>query len=172
METIVLGGGCFWCLDATYNLINGVTQVEEGYSGGDIPNPTDEQIYYENTGHAEVVRITYDPKVITLSDILEIFWTIHDPTTINRQGPDTGEQYRSVIFYDDETQKTVANTSMRKAQEVWDDPIVTEIQPLKTFYAAADYHKNYQTDRPDYCQAIINPKLTKLHKRFAELIKH
>lgn len=171
METIIVGGGCFWCLDAAYKLINGVIEVEEGYAGGDTPNPTDEQIYYDNTGHAEVVRLSYDPNVITLSDILEIFWTIHDPTTPNRQGPDVGTQYRSVVFYSDESQKEVIASAMQKAQEVWDNPIVTEVSPLKQFYPAAEYHKNYEQDRPDYCQIIINPKLQKLRQKFAARIK-
>lgn len=171
METIVLGGGCFWCLDAAYNLIKGVSQVEQGYSGGGMASPTDEQIHYENTGHAEVVRITYDSAVLTLADILEIFWTIHDPTTLDRQGPDTGTQYRSVIFYADEVQKAVIDTAKQKAQAVWDDPIVTEISPLKEFYPAAPHHKDYQINRPDYCQVIINPKLAKLRQKFAKRIK-
>jgi peptide-methionine (S)-S-oxide reductase len=170
IETIVLGGGCFWCLDASYKLIKGVTKVEEGYSGGTTVNPTDKQVYYENTGHAEVVRVSFDPKIISLAEILEIFWTIHDPTTLNRQGPDVGEEYRSVIFYLDEAQKVVIESSLKKAQEVWDKPIVTQVEQFKEFYPAADYHKDYATNRPDYCQMIINPKLQKLRQKFAERI--
>jgi peptide-methionine (S)-S-oxide reductase len=169
-EVIVLGGGCFWCLDAAYKLIKGVTKVEEGYSGGDVANPNDEQIYYDNTGHAEVVRLTYDPKIIKLEDILEIFWTIHDPTTLNRQGPDVGPQYRSIVFYENEQQKKSIEACMQKAQAFWDNKIVTEIAKLKNFYPAAEYHKNYEADRPDYCQIIINPKLKKLREKFAARI--
>jgi peptide-methionine (S)-S-oxide reductase len=170
MENIILGGGCFWCLDAAYTLIKGVIKVEQGYSGGNMANPTDEDIYYKDTGHAEVVRITYDPSIIKLTDILEIFWTIHDPTTLNRQGPDVGPQYRSIIFYADDKQKTVIENSMKEAQKVWDDPIVTEVKPIEEFYSAADYHKDYEKNRPDYCQIIINPKLKKLREKFAERI--
>src|ERR1700683_1252639 len=147
-ETIVLGGGCFWCLDAAYKLIKGVTNVEEGYSGGTIANPTDDQIYSDDTGHAEVVRLVFDPKIISLADILEIFWTIHDPTTLNRQGYDVGPQYRSVIFYTTEDQKAVIEQSKKAAQKVWDDPIVTEVVKFEAFYPAAEYHKNYEINRP------------------------
>jgi methionine-S-sulfoxide reductase len=166
-EVIVLGGGCFWCLDAAYKLIKGVINVEEGYSGGGVKNPTDKQIYSENTGHAEVVRVTYDPNVISLEDILEIFWTIHDPTTLNRQGPDVGPQYRSVIFYADDNQKKRIEASKQKVQAVWDNKIITEVTKFSNFYPAAEYHKNYETNRPDYCQIIINPKLKKLREKFA-----
>lgn len=167
-ETIVLGGGCFWCLDAAYKLVRGVLKVEEGYSGGTTANPTDEQIYYGNTGHAEVVRLTFDPIVISLAEILEIFWILHDPTTPNRQGYDVGPQYRSVVFYLDDDQKQVIEISKEKAQTVWDDPIVTEIVKFDSFYPASAYHKDYAINRPDYCQLIINPKLQKLRKKFAE----
>jgi peptide-methionine (S)-S-oxide reductase len=169
-EVIVLGGGCFWCFDAAYKLIKGIITVEEGYSGGDTPDPDDEQIYYGNTGHAEVVRLTYDPQIITLADILEIFWTLHDPTTLNRQGHDVGTQYRSIVFYENEAQKGIIEAQMQKAQAVWDNRIVTEIAPFKSFYPAADYHKDYETNRPDYCQIIINPKLKKLREKFAARI--
>jgi peptide-methionine (S)-S-oxide reductase len=169
-ESIVLGGGCFWCLDAAYKLIKGVVSVEEGYSGGNVENPTDEEIYYRDTGHAEVVRITFDPQVIKLEDILEIFWTIHDPTTLNRQGPDVGPQYRSVVFYLDDKQKKIVETEMKKAQKAWDNKIVTEVTKFENFYPASEYHKNYETNRPDYCQIIINPKLKKLRQKFAARI--
>jgi peptide-methionine (S)-S-oxide reductase len=170
LEIIVLGGGCFWCLDATYKLLKGVVKVDEGYSGGDVPDPNDEQIYSQNTGHAEVVRIEFDPKVISLSDILEIFWTIHDPTTLNRQGYDVGPQYRSVVFYIDDKQREVVEKAKQKAQKVWDNKIVTEISKFKNFYPASEYHKNYEINRPDYCQIIINPKLKKLREKFANRI--
>jgi len=169
-EVIVLGGGCFWCLDAAYKLIKGVVEVEEGYSGGDLEDPTDDQIYENDTGHAEVVRVTYDPKVIKLEDILEIFWTIHDPTTLNRQGYDVGPQYRSVVFYLNEAQKKVIEAEKQKAQKVWDNKIVTEVTKFKNFYPASEYQKNYETNRPDYCQIIINPKLKKLREKFAARI--
>ncbi len=171
MESIVLGGGCFWCFDAAYKLVKGISSVEQGYSGGDIPNPTDEQIYSENTGHAEVVRLTYNPEIIALVEILEIFWTLHDPTTLNRQGVDVGTQYRSVIFYADEAQKQIIEAELQKYQPIWNNKIVTEISPFKSFYAASDYHNNYEINRPDFCQIIINPKLEKLRKKFAERIK-
>jgi peptide-methionine (S)-S-oxide reductase len=169
-EVIVLGGGCFWCLDSAYKLIKGVVKVEEGYSGGNVEDPTDDQIYSQSTGHAEVVRVTYDKTVISLEDILDIFWTIHDPTTLNRQGPDTGPQYRSVIFYLDDEQKKIVEASKQKAQKVWDNKIVTEITKFTNFYDAAEYHKNYEVNRPDYCQIIINPKLKKLRDKFSSLI--
>src|ERR1700733_11827983 len=126
-QEITLGGGCFWCLDASYKLLKGILKVEEGYSGGDVANPTDEQIYYENTGHAEVVRLTFDPKVISLEDILDVFFTIHDPTTKDRQGPDVGPQYRSIIFYKDEAQKKVVDEAVDKANKVWNNKVVTEV---------------------------------------------
>jgi peptide-methionine (S)-S-oxide reductase len=169
-EVIVLGGGCFWCFDAAYKIIKGVISVEEGYSGGNLENPTDEQIYSKDTGHAEVVRITFDPQIIKLEDILEIFWTLHDPTTLNRQGYDVGPQYRSVVFYSDDIQKKTIEIAMQKAQEVWDDKIVTEVTKFDSFYPASEYHKNYETNRPDYCQIIINPKLKKLREKFAARI--
>jgi peptide-methionine (S)-S-oxide reductase len=170
IQTIVLGGGCFWCLHAAYKLIKGVTEVVEGYSGGNVPDPTDEQIYFENTGHVEVVKVTFDSRVIGLTDILEIFWTIHNPTTLNRQGPDIGSQYRSAIFYVDADQKPIIEESLRQAQKLWDDPIVTEVRILENFYPASAYHQEYEKNRPDYCQIIINPKLEKLQQKFADRI--
>ncbi len=170
-ETIVLGGGCFWCLDATYKLVKGVVEVEEGYAGGTLANPTYEQVCTGNTGHAEVVKIVFDPSIITLDSILDIFWTIHDPTTLNRQAYDVGTEYRSIILYGDDKQKTVATASKAKAQALWDDPIVTEIKPLEQFYPAEDYQKDYATNRPDYCQIIINPKLSKVRQKFTHLLK-
>ena len=166
-ETIVLGGGCFWCFDAAYTLVRGIISVEQGYSGGTTVDPTDEDIYSEQSGHAEVVRLTYDPNSITLQDILEIFWTIHDPTTLNKQGFDVGPQYRSIVFYENDEQKTIIEQAMTKAQKVWDDPIVTQVVPFHAFYPAAEYHKDYEKNRPDYCQVVINPKLQKLREKFA-----
>ncbi len=171
MESVVLGGGCFWCLHASYSLVNGVTEVVQGYAGGTSENPTYQQVYMEEYGHAEVVKVTFDPNVILLKDILEIFWSIHDPTTLNRQGPDVGSSYRSIILYGNDSQKTIIGASKKEAQKVWPDPIVTEIKPLTKFYPAEDYQYDYETDRPDYCQIIINPKLDKLRAKFASRLK-
>lgn len=166
-ETIILGGGCFWCFDAAYKLVKGIISVEQGYSGGDVVNPTDDDIYSEKSGHAEVVRLTYDPKIISLADVLEIFWTLHDPTTLNKQGFDIGPQYRSIVFYSNEAQKKVIDAALKKAQAVWDNKIVTEVKEFEKFYSAAEYHKDYEKNRPDYCQIVINPKLQKLREKFA-----
>lgn len=171
MEKIVLGGGCFWCLDATYRLIKGIAAVQQGYAGGTWDNPTYEQVCMGNTGHAEVVQLLFDPLAIKLEDILDIFWIIHDPTTLNRQGYDVGTEYRSIILFCGEKQKIVIETSLQKAQMIWKDPIVTEIKPLEKFYPAEEYQNDYKTSRPDYCQIIINPKLNKLRQRFAHLLK-
>lgn len=170
-EQIVLGGGCFWCLDATYKLVKGITKVDEGYSGGDVPNPTDEQIYYSDTGHAEVVRLTFNPSEITLKKILEIFFIIHDPTTLNRQGSDIGIIYRSIIFYKDNKQKDIIDNAIIAANKLWDNKVVTQVEKFKAFYEASEYQKNYEINRPDYCQVIINPKLAKLRANFARLLK-
>jgi peptide-methionine (S)-S-oxide reductase len=171
MEKIVLGGGCFWCLDASYKLIKGVLKVEQGYAGGTVPNPTYAQVCTGTTGHAEVVQITFKPSLIKLEDILDIFWTIHDPTTLNRQSYDVGTQYRSIILFDNEKQRPIIEISRAKAQKFWKEPIVTEIKPLEKFYSAEDYQNDYEASRPDYCQIIINPKLTKLRQKFNNLLK-
>ena len=173
-ETIVLGGGCFWCLDASYRLLKGVLEVTSGYSGGDLANPTAEQVYMDNTGHAEVVKIDFDPKIISLEDLLDVFWTIHDPTTLNRQGYDIGSEYRSIIFYKDETQHKIIEDSKKEAKKVWGDGIVTEIKPLKAFYPAEDFHQNFFEKYPEkaYCQIIINPKLKNLREKFTTLLKN
>lgn len=172
-SSIVLGGGCFWCLDASYRLIRGVTDVVSGYAGGNKPNPNYEEVTSQTTGHAEVTKIEFDPKVIKLEDILDIFWTIHDPTTFNRQGNDIGSQYRSIILYIHEAQKAVINTSLEKANQVWGDKITTEIKKLDKFYPAEDYHQNYFQNNPNkaYCQIIINPKLQKLREKFKSLVE-
>jgi len=172
-ESIVLGGGCFWCLDASYRLIDGVLKVESGYAGGHVKDPTYDQVCAGTTGHAEVVRVTFNPEIITLSDILDVFWALHDPTTLNRQGNDVGEQYRSIIFYENPEQRRTAEMSVRAAAELWEDPIVTDIQELDTFYLAEAEHQDYFAHHPEnaYCQVIINPKLTKLRKKFADRIK-
>ena len=172
-ESIVLGGGCSWCLDAGYRLIEGVLSVDTGYSGGDVKDPSYDQVCTGETGHAEVVRITFDTDKIKLKDLLDIFWALHDPTTLNKQGYDVGTQYRSIILYSNEEQKNIAEKSMNDNAAVWDDPIVTEILPLQTFYMAEQEHQDFFANHPEsaYCQVIINPKLKKLRKKFASRIR-
>jgi len=172
-ETATLGGGCFWCLDAAYREIEGVTHVVSGYAGGERPNPTYEQVSTGRTGHAEVVQVEFDPDVISYADVLDIFWAIHDPTTLNRQGADVGTQYRSVIFYADDDQRRAAEASRDAIQDAWPRPVVTEIVPLQAFYPAEEYHQDYFAKNPDqgYCQLIINPKLKKLRDRYAARLK-
>lgn len=174
-EVATLGGGCFWCTEAVFGELEGVVEVEPGYSGGTKANPTYEEVCTGTTGHAEVVRITFDPKVITFKEILEIFFTIHDPTTLNRQGSDVGTQYRSVIFYHDDQQKTVAEQVIREISEakVWNAPIVTQVEPFKVFYKAEDYHKDYFKRHPElaYCRVVIAPKLVKLRKLYRSKLK-
>lgn len=170
-RSIVLGGGCFWCLDAAYRAVTGITSCVSGYAGGSVPNPTYEQVSTGATGHAEVVRLTYDEH-ITLEDILKVFWTIHDPTTPNRQGHDIGTQYRSCIYYENADDATVIQQSIENTQKLWSQPIVTEVKQLDAFYPAEEYHQNYFAKNPEagYCQAVINPKLQKLHQQAAELL--
>lgn len=168
-ESIVLGGGCFWCLEAAYQMIRGVTKVVPGYAGGQTLSPTYEQVCSGETGHAEVVKVEFDPEVISLAEILEIFWAIHDPTTRNRQGHDVGSQYRSVIYYQD-GQKANAEQSIKAVAKLWPNPIVTELAPLETFNEAEAYHHDYFKTHPEqaYCQVVINPKLAKLRQKFAQ----
>lgn len=173
-ETIVLGGGCFWCLDAAYRRVKGIEKVVSGYAGGQWPDPSYERVTTGTTGHAEVVELTFDPAVISLETILEIFWTIHDPTTLNRQGNDVGTQYRSIILYNSPEQLAAVEQSITKtATKLWGDSITTELVPLEKFYPAEDYHQDYFNKNPEqgYCQVIINPKLQKLTKKFAQLLK-
>jgi peptide-methionine (S)-S-oxide reductase len=172
-ETATLAGGCFWCLDAAYTQLKGVEQVVSGYTGGKRPNPSYEQIESGATGHAQAVRITFSPEVIRFDDLLEVFWIIHNPTTLNRQGYDVGSQYRSVIFYESEAQHNAALASIERVAPLWPDPIVTQVVQLESFYPAEGYHQNYFAKNPQqaYCQAVINPKLTKLRQRFAERLK-
>jgi peptide-methionine (S)-S-oxide reductase len=172
-KSIVLSGGCFWCLEAAFQLIEGVESVIPGYTGGTTQNPSYEEVCTGTTGHAEAVRITYDPQVISLEDILHIFWTIHDPTTLNRQGNDVGTEYRSIIFYADEKEKEIAERSIEEASTVWDDPVVTELKPLQEFYEAEAYHHNFFKNHPEqaYCQIIINPKLEKLRRLYSDKLK-
>jgi peptide-methionine (S)-S-oxide reductase len=174
-EVATLGGGCFWCIEAIYLEMKGVVSVRSGYSGGKIKNPTYREVTSGMTGHAEVVQITFDPEVITYRDILTIFFHVHDPTTLNRQGADVGTQYRSVIFYHDENQKSVAEEVMREIQgsKVWDNPLVTELSPLTAFYVAEDYHQDYFANNPNapYCTFVVSPKVEKFRKNFQEYLK-
>lgn len=165
-ETATLAGGCFWCLDAAYRRIEGVVDSVSGYAGGQVPNPSYRDVCTGRTGHAEAVQVTYEPDVITYPEILDIFWTIHDPTTLNRQGADVGTQYRSAIYYADDAQRAAAEASRDAAQKLWDRPVVTEIAPLDIFYPAEDYHQDYYAKNPGqgYCVAVINPKLRKLRE--------
>lgn len=166
-ETITLGGGCFWCTEAVFQKVKGVSSVISGYTGGTAPGkPTYREICSGLTGHAEVVQITFDPSIISLTDILEIFMTTHDPTTLNRQGADVGTQYRSVIYYNNEDQRKTAIEVVNKMASFYQDPIVTEISPLGPFYEAEDYHQDYYKNNSEqgYCQVVINPKLAKLRK--------
>ena len=171
-DSIVLGGGCFWCTEAAYQLVKGVREVTPGYSRGEEDDPSYEQVCSGTTGHAEVVKVSFDPEVITLKQILDIFWTIHDPTTLNQQGADMGTQYRSIILFSNPTQEQIAINSLHEAQKLWDKPIVTEVLRLEKFWTAEDYHHNYFQNNPEqaYCQIVINPKLAKLRKEYSELL--
>lgn len=169
-----LGGGCFWCVEAVYQELLGVDRVVSGYSGGNAASANYRDVCSGATGHAEVVQVHFDPRVISFEDILEVFWASHDPTTLNRQGNDVGPQYRSVIFWHSEAQRDKAEFSRKEvAPQLWDRPVVTEISPLDTFYPAEAYHQDYYSQNPNqpYCQAIIAPKLIKVRKRFAERLK-
>lgn len=174
-QQATLGAGCFWCVEAIYQRVNGVVSVESGYSGGHVEDPTYNQVVSGNTGHAEVIRFKFDPDVISFEELLEVFWHTHDPTTLNRQGADVGPQYRSVIFYHDEDQKKIAEQSMKKTDtsDLWEDPIVTEISPLINYYKAEDYHQNYFNNNPNagYCSVVIAPKLAKFKKDFPHLLQ-
>jgi peptide-methionine (S)-S-oxide reductase len=175
VEVATLGGGCFWCIEAAFQEIRGVINVESGYAGGTTASPTYEQVCTGNTGHAEVVQVTFDPNIISFKDILEVFFTAHDPTTLNMQGADVGTQYRSVIFYHNERQKKIAEQTIQKfdAAKVWDDSIVTTVEPLKKFYKAEDYHRKYFERHPEaaYCRIVIAPKIAKLRKKYREKLK-
>jgi peptide-methionine (S)-S-oxide reductase len=161
-----MGGGCFWCVEAVYETVPGILAVTSGYAGGDVPNPTYEQICTGRTGHAEVVQVEFDPSKISYEQVIDLFWKAHDPTTLNRQGPDTGPQYRSIILYENEDQRAIAEKSKKAAQAQFNESIVTEIVPLKTFYPAEDYHQDFYQNNPNYpySRAIIRPKLEKLQK--------
>lgn len=173
-EQATLGGGCYWCLEAIYQRINGVHKVESGYSGGTIDNPTSQRVYEGDTGHAEVVQVTFDPAIIDYKKILEIFFVFHDPTTLNRQGNDIGDEYRSIILYHNQTQQQIAQEMIDTyAAKLWDDPIVTELKPLEKFWPADQYMQDFYNQNPNvgYCQVIIDPKIQKLRQKYAELLK-
>ena len=173
MESVTLAGGCFWCTEAIFKMLRGVAKVTPGYSGGDTPNPSYEQVCDETTGHAEAIQVEFDPKVITYPELLYVFFRLHDPTTLNKQGNDAGHSYRSAIFYQDKTQKDEAEKARDEAQVKYKDKIVTEIVPFKNFYEAENYHKDYYTKNQDapYCQIIIDPKIEKLKKEFSQFLK-
>jgi len=174
-EIAVFGAGCFWCVEAVYDELEGVISVESGYMGGKNPSPTYKEVCTGETGHAEVTRITYDPSIISFEGLLEVFWSVHDPTTLNRQGNDVGTQYRSVIFYHDDKQKETAEHYKRRLSEegAFDNPIVTEISPATEFYIAEDYHQNYFANNPEqaYCSFVVAPKVEKFRKVFKERLK-
>jgi peptide-methionine (S)-S-oxide reductase len=170
IQKALLGGGCFWCIEAVYNRVKGVESAISGYAGGPNPNPSYREVCEGTTGHAEVVQITFDADIISFSELLDIFWEIHDPTTLNCQGADRGTQYRSVIYYYDDEQKAAAIASAGAVQEQFRDPIVTELSPAPAFYAAEGYHQNYYSLNPSqgYCQAVIAPKVQKFMRKFSD----
>jgi peptide-methionine (S)-S-oxide reductase len=170
LETAVFGGGCFWCLEAQFKLVQGVKSVVSGYAGGTTKDPTYEQVCTETTGHAEVIQVEFDPSVVTYADLLRKFFRAHDPTTLNRQGADVGTSYRSIILYRDATQKAVAEEIKKEAQKDWADPIVTEIALLRAFYRAEDYHQDYFVKNPTqgYCRIVVAPKVRKFEKMLQE----
>jgi peptide-methionine (S)-S-oxide reductase len=174
-ERATLAGGCFWCLEAVFADLRGVARVVSGYAGGAVPNPTYQAVCGGTTGHAEVVQVTYDPQVVSFAELLEVFFTIHDPTTLNRQGGDIGTQYRSAIFYHSPEQREIAERliSQFDAEHVWDAPIVTEVVPLTAFYPAEDYHQEYYRNNQNqpYCRAVIAPKVSKFRQKYLEKLK-
>lgn len=175
LEIATLAGGCFWCLEAVYDEIEGVEEVTSGYAGGSTPNPTYEQVCSEQTGHAEVVQVQFDPGVISFDEILDVFFTIHDPTALNRQGNDVGTQYRSAIFYHSPEQERIARKKIAdlEAAKMWEAPIVTEVEPLTAFYPAEEYHQEYYRRNPTqpYCQIVVAPKVAKARKKFLARLK-
>jgi len=174
-ELATLGGGCFWCTEAVFSELKGVERAQPGYSGGKLADPNYEQVSTGKTGHAEVAQITFDPRVISFEEILEIFFATHNPTTLNRQGPDVGTQYRSVIFYHNEEQRTIAEKVIGELnkRKVWGAPIVTQIEPFKAFYKAEDYHKDYFKRNPEqhYCRLVVAQKIAKFRKHYSEKLK-
>jgi peptide-methionine (S)-S-oxide reductase len=174
-EIATLGGGCFWCLEAVYQQMRGVESVVSGYSGGQAGRPTYREVSTGTTGHAEVIQITFDPAAVSYREILEVFFTIHDPTTVDRQGADVGSQYRSVIFHHSPEQERIAREVMStlEAEQVWDAPIVTQLEPFETFHQAEGYHQQYYRQNPEqpYCRVVIAPKLAKFRKQFMERLR-
>jgi peptide-methionine (S)-S-oxide reductase len=173
METAILAGGCFWCTEAVFQRLRGVSTVTSGYTGGITPNPTYEEVSQGDTHHAEAIKIEFDPLIISFETLLEVFWKLHDPTTLNQQGADHGTQYRSAIFYGDNRQRQIAEDSKVKAQNNFENPIVTEIVPASEFYPAEDYHKNYYKNNSNqmYCRIVIDPKMQKLFREFGDKVK-
>ncbi len=175
LQTATLAGGCFWCLEAVFDELKGVQSVESGYSGGTVPNPSYHDVCTGRTGHAESVQITFDPSVISYHDLLNVFFAVHDPTSLNRQGNDIGTQYRSAIFFHDEAQKAEAEAVIRglDSQHIWDRPIVTEVVKFDKFYVAEDYHQEYFAKNPfqPYCMAVVAPKVSKFRKHFLDRLK-
>lgn len=175
LEKATFGAGCFWCVEAVYELVEGVEHVESGYSGGHVDNPSYREVTGGETGHVEVARIHYDPNVISYEQLLEVLWHSHDPTTLNRQGNDKGEQYRSAIFYHNEEQKKIAEASLKRTDKsgLWKDPIVTTVEPIENYYVAENYHQNYFENNPNagYCSVVIAPKIKKFKKEFKHLLK-
>ena len=174
-ETATLAGGCFWCLEAAFQDLKGIESVQSGYAGGRVANPSYEDVCTGTTGHAEVVQIAFDPQVVTFEDLLHVFFTIHDPTTLNRQGADVGTQYRSAIFYNSPEQKATAERVIAElqVQKLWDEPVVTELKPLEAFYPAEEYHRDYYRRNPNqgYCRAVIAPKVAKVRKLYFDRLK-
>jgi peptide-methionine (S)-S-oxide reductase len=175
LETATLAAGCFWCVEAVLDDLNGVVDVVSGYAGGHTENPTYRQVCDGTTGHAEVAQITFDPSIISFKEVLQVFFAVHDPTTMNRQGNDVGTQYRSAIFYHDDEQKRIAEEVIKEvtAEGVYDDPIVTEVVPFEKFWPAEDYHQEYFLNNPNqpYCQAVVAPKVAKFRKKFIDKLK-
>jgi len=176
MEIATLAGGCFWCTEAVFKELKGVEKVEPGYAGGTVPNPTYEQVCTGRTGHAEAVQVTFDPAIISYDELLKIFFTVHDPTTLNRQGADVGTQYRSAIFYHSDQQKSTAQQVVSEvtAAKLWNAPIVTQIEPFQAFYRAEGYHLDYFKNNPrqPYCEMVIAPKVRKFRERYMEKLKN
>lgn len=173
-KKISFGGGCFWCTEAVFDLIKGVKKVTPGYMDGHIKNPSYREVCSGTTGHNEVIQVVYDDQVISLDELLEIFWTSHDPTTLNRQGADKGTQYRSGIYYENESEEEIINNSIEQvASKLWDDPIVTEVKPASEFYPAEQYHQDYykRNSYVGYCQVVINPKINKVRQKFSNRLK-
>jgi peptide-methionine (S)-S-oxide reductase len=174
-QTATLAGGCFWCLEAVFDEVKGVHSVESGYAGGHVENPSYKAVCTGMTGHAEVVRVTFNPDIVSYRDLLNVFFGIHDPTTLNRQGADVGTQYRSAIFYHDEEQKRIAEEVIKdlEGQKIWDQPIVTTLEKMDRFYVAEDYHQEYFANNPyqPYCMAVVAPKVNKFRKHYLDMLK-